>query len=172
MPTTRGRNHDEQASGTRPRRANTKPNVAAVEASRTSIGSVIVAPTPTDGPLIAAMTGLVSRKIRSVTRPPSSRWRPSGSRSMPASGGAPSVSKVVSPPPRSAPAQKPRPAPVTTTARTDGSPSISSQTAHSSTCMCLVKALRRVRAVERDGRDAVVDVVGDLPQVHVRRSGR
>ena len=28
MPTTRGRNHDEQASGTRPRRANTNPNLA------------------------------------------------------------------------------------------------------------------------------------------------
>ena len=30
MPTSRGRNHDEHASGTMPRRANTKPNLAAV----------------------------------------------------------------------------------------------------------------------------------------------
>ena len=59
MPTTRGRNHDEQASGTIPRRANTKPNLAVSEASRTSIGRVIVAPTPTAGPLIAAITGFV-----------------------------------------------------------------------------------------------------------------
>src|SRR5581483_1403424 len=42
IPTTRGRNHDDAASGTNPRRANTKPKRAWSEASRTSIGSVIV----------------------------------------------------------------------------------------------------------------------------------
>ena len=40
---------------------------------RTSIGSVIVMPTPTAGPLIAAITGLVLRKMRSVRMPPPSR---------------------------------------------------------------------------------------------------
>ena len=59
MPTTRGRNQDEQASGTIPRRAKTKPKRADSLAKRTSIGKVIVAPTPTAGPLIAAITGLV-----------------------------------------------------------------------------------------------------------------
>ncbi len=60
MPTTRGRNQDEHASGTNPRRANTKPIFASGTARRMSIGSVIVMPTPTAGPLIAAMIGLVS----------------------------------------------------------------------------------------------------------------
>ena len=59
MPTTRGRNHDEQASGTIPRRANTNPNLAVADARRTSNGRVIVMPTPTAGPLIAPITGLV-----------------------------------------------------------------------------------------------------------------
>ena len=63
MPTTRGRNQLEQASGTMPRRANTKPMRASSAARRTSIGSVIVAPTPTAGPLIAPITGLVEAKI-------------------------------------------------------------------------------------------------------------
>ena len=62
MPTTRGRNQLEQASGMIPRRANTKPMRASSEARRTSIGSVIVAPTPTAGPLMAAITGLVQLK--------------------------------------------------------------------------------------------------------------
>ncbi len=73
MPTTRGRNQLEQASGMIPRRANTKPMRASSEARRTSIGSVIVAPTPTAGPLIAAITGFVQSKTRSVNSPPLSR---------------------------------------------------------------------------------------------------
>ena len=61
------------ASGTMPRRANTKPMRASSEARRMSIGSVIVAPTPTAGPLIAAITGLVEANTRSVNWPPLSR---------------------------------------------------------------------------------------------------
>ena len=49
MPTRRGRNHDEHASGTMPRRAKTNPNLAVLLARRMSIGSVIVTPTPTAG---------------------------------------------------------------------------------------------------------------------------
>ena len=75
---------------------------------RTSIGSVIVMPTPTAGPLMAAITGFFDSKMRSVTRPPPSRCL-----SM-VSGFEPLVwSKVPLPPERSAPAQKARPAPVT-----------------------------------------------------------
>ena len=59
MPTTRGRNQLLQASGTIPRRAKTKPNLAFSLAIRTSMGSVMVTPTPTAGPLIAAITGFV-----------------------------------------------------------------------------------------------------------------
>ena len=47
-------------SGTNPRRANTNPNLAVSLASRMSIGRVIVAPTPTAGPLIAAITAWCS----------------------------------------------------------------------------------------------------------------
>ena len=56
-----------------PRRAKTKPIFAPSAAMRTSIGSVIVMPTPTAGPLIAAITGLCDSKMRSVTCPPPSR---------------------------------------------------------------------------------------------------
>ena len=38
-----------------------------------SIGSVIVIPTPTAGPLMAAITGFSDAKIRSDTSPPLSR---------------------------------------------------------------------------------------------------
>jgi len=37
------------------------------------MGSVIVAPTPTAGPLIAAITGFVDANTRSVNSPPLSR---------------------------------------------------------------------------------------------------
>ena len=73
MPTTRGRNQLEQASGTMPRRANTKPMRAALEAMRTSIASVMVTPMPTAGPLIAAITGFLQSYSRSVSSPPPSR---------------------------------------------------------------------------------------------------
>jgi len=39
MPTRRGRNHDDAASGVMPRRVKTKPKRAAVEGMRMSIGS-------------------------------------------------------------------------------------------------------------------------------------
>src|SRR4029450_9009521 len=79
MPPPRGRTHDEQASGTIPRRANTKPNLAVADARRTSNGRAIVIPTPTAAPLIAPIRGLVHEKKRRATTPPSSRCRPSGS---------------------------------------------------------------------------------------------
>jgi hypothetical protein len=61
MPTIRGRNQEEQASGTMPSRPNTKPMRAVSEASRTSIGRVMVAPMPTAAPFTAPMTGLLQR---------------------------------------------------------------------------------------------------------------
>ena len=48
-PTNFGRNQALPASGTRPRRAKMKPSFAPVAAMRTSIGSVMVRPTPTAG---------------------------------------------------------------------------------------------------------------------------
>ena len=73
MPTARGKNQLEQASGTIPRRAKTKPIFASSAARRTSMGSVIVAPTPTAGPLMAAITGFFESNTRSVNWPPLSR---------------------------------------------------------------------------------------------------
>ena len=46
----RGRNQDEAASGVMPRRANTKPNLASVDAIRMSIASCMVTPIPTAAP--------------------------------------------------------------------------------------------------------------------------
>ena len=51
-----------QASGTTPRRLKTKPIRAAVDARRMSMGKVMVAPKPTAGPLMAAITGFFIRR--------------------------------------------------------------------------------------------------------------
>jgi hypothetical protein len=143
MPTIRGRNQLEHASGTIPRRVNTKPILAPSAARRMSIGSVIVMPTPTAGPLIAAITGFVMPKIRSDTCPPPSRGTsPSRWRSR--------QSNVSPPRSRSAPAQKPRPAPVTITARTSSSASARSNASISSAIIV------RVNAFSRSGRSSVI----------------
>ena len=112
-----------------PSRPKTKPMRALVEASRMSMASVIVAPMPTAAPLIAAITGLGSAWIASVTWPPVSRT-PSGDLRVVepvaqvgrASGRADSSRPNTLPSAeRSMPAQNARPAPVTTTARTSSS---------------------------------------------------
>ena len=64
---------DDAASGFSPRRAKTKPYRASVEASRMSIASCMVTPTPTAAPLQAEITGFRLSKIRRVSRPPPSR---------------------------------------------------------------------------------------------------
>ena len=85
-----------------------------------SIGSVIVRPTPTAAPLMAAMLGLRQLKMASMKPPP---WRGVAA-SLPASPNSLSVSpKLPAPSEMSAPAQKARPAPVTTTTRTASSAS-------------------------------------------------
>ena len=63
----RGRNQDEQASGTTPRRVKTKPILASAAAIRISMGRVMVIPTPTACPLIAPMTGFRQLKIARAT---------------------------------------------------------------------------------------------------------
>src|SRR5690606_37325930 len=127
----------------------------------------------TAGPLTAAITGLVDRWMRSTTCPPRSagaRWSPSPT--IPHDDGpppgpeAPSEgraaarspneprSKVVAPAERSAPAQKARPAPVTTTPRTSSSASVRSNTSISSA------AMRGVKAFSWSGRDSVTTAAG------------
>ena len=131
MPTTRGRNHEDAASGTMPTRANTKPKRADSAAIRMSIGRVSVAPIPTAGPFTAAMTGLRSAANGRLATPPASRGNPPISwRSGPGGRTRSARSANVSgPPPRSAPAQNARPEPVTTTTRTASSASAASATA-------------------------------------------
>src|SRR2546426_573732 len=147
MPTMRGKNHVLAASGTTPRRENTNPMRAALDASRTSIASVIVIPKPTAGPLMAAMTGFLRSKMRSVTRPPPSRCSSGftlGARS-----------NVLPPAPRSAPAQNARPAPVTITARTPSSASAASKAAINSSSRRVATANGRA-TVEKIAINAVM----------------
>ena len=132
------------ASGTTPRRANTKPTRAAVEAIRTSIGSVKVAPKPTAAPLMAAMIGFDMSKSRSVTTPP-----PSSCFSIDEARPRATASNVWPPAPRSAPAQKARPAPVTMRARTASSPSAASSAA------TISRSIAPFTALSRSGRWSV-----------------
>ena len=106
MPTSRGRNQHEPASIAMPRLLNTKPMRAALDIRRTSIGRHMVMPTPTAAPLIAATIGFRQLKIAKVIESLASRF----------CGLLPSFHtwKAPLPPEMSAPAQKARPAPVTT----------------------------------------------------------
>ncbi|MDT4874510.1 hypothetical protein FQZ97_1098160 [compost metagenome] len=95
------------------------------------------APAPAATPFTAAITGMrsdwmrraVGLKAWSITGPGSARFTRSGP-------GSKSNSA------RSAPAQKPRPAPVSTSARTSGLASARSSAAHRSWCIWRVKLLR------------------------------
>ena len=135
IPTTRGKNHDEQASVMIPRRAKTKPNLAVSLDRRISIGRVIVTPTPTAGPIIAPIIGFLLSKIRNETSPPPSR----GISLTPATSLPPRLN--VSPPiDKSAPAQNALPAPVKITARTSSSASLRSSAAMISCNIVFVNA--------------------------------
>jgi hypothetical protein len=143
MPTTLGRNQLDAASGTRPLRADTNPNRADCPAIRTSAGSVIVAPTPTAGPLTATITGFARggdpqrHRAAPVARHPANRLETG------ALGGPDRIGGVerAHPRPRSAPAQKARPAPVISTARTSSSSSAASKAATSSRAIVVVNAM-------------------------------
>ena len=129
-------------------RPNTKPMRALSDARRTSIASVIVAPMPTAAPLIAAMTGFLHSKTASATRPPVSRtpFTIAGS-SQRASCSARLGFKLSSRPKtlpatdKSMPAQKARPAPVTTIAPTASSSLARLYASISSLAISTVKAL-------------------------------
>ncbi len=133
MPTSRGRNQDEPASIAMPRLLNTKPILPAVDIIRMSIGRHMVIPTPTAAPLIAATIGLRQLKIASVIDSFGSRF----------TGAAPSFHtwKAPLPPEMSAPAQKARPAPVTTMARTSSIVFMPWKKSMSSRLITVLKAL-------------------------------
>lgn len=63
----------EQESGTIPLLTNTKPILASFAATRMSIANVIVIPTPTAAPFIAAMMGFLHLYAAKATFPPESR---------------------------------------------------------------------------------------------------
>ena len=108
-----------------------------------SMASCMVTPTPTAAPFTAAITGLRLSKMRRVRRPPPSRWTPPTRAATRAGSLRVELSKVEPPAERSAPAQKPRPAPVTITARTASSASVRSNAAIMSTIIWVVKAFSR-----------------------------
>ena len=143
IPTTRGRNQLLHPSGMIPRRVNTNPKRASVDARRTSIGSVMVAPMPTDAPFTAAMIGFFDAWMRNASIPPPSRGT-----APPGFGAA--GSNASAPPEMSAPAQNARPSPVTTTARTASSASTRSSTLTNSRIVAARNALRR------SGRENVI----------------
>ena len=112
MPTRRGRNHDEHASGTMPSRVNTKPNVAS-GAREARVHRERHRRADTDGR--AVHRG--DHRLRAVE----------DAQHDDAAGIAARIAgrprRSARPTPRSAPAQNARPEPVTTTARTSGSAS-------------------------------------------------
>jgi len=118
-----------------------KPKRALSLERRTSQGRVIVTPTPTDAPLIAAMTSFLQSKMRKLTTPPPSRGTQPGSGSPEPEPGSGGVWKILAPPSRSAPAQKALPEPVRITARTSSSASASSKAATRSSIIGTFSAL-------------------------------
>ncbi len=133
MPTRRGRYQLEPASIAMPRLLNTKPMRAAVDIMRMSIGRHMVMPTPTAAPLIAATIGFRQLWIASVIDSLGSRF----------TGLLPSFHtlKASLPPEMSAPAQKARPAPVMTIARTASSAFIAVKKSINSRLIVWLKAL-------------------------------
>ena len=144
IPTTRGRNHDEHASGTSPRRANTKPNFAGarrephVERQRHR-----------DADADRRAVDRADHRLGAVEEP--QRHEPALvavaavglAHHAPAGGDvAVGVERRVATTEVGARAEAPA-APVTTTARTSGSASTSSIAAHSSCCIVTVNAFRR-----------------------------
>ncbi len=116
-PSRRWMNHVPPASGTSPIPMKPGTKLASEDAIRTSQAQASESPAPAQAPLIAATTGFSSARMArtfgwyvcssAACTPPGSSWN---SR-------------------RSCPAQKPRPAPVSTTARTSGSAASSSAAA-------------------------------------------
>ena len=151
------------SSGTRPMRMKNIPNFACSEATITSKGRIMVMPTPTAAPFTAATSGFDARNSATQStragRPPCPR-----AVSSPESTPSRRVWKVSC---MSAPAQKPRPAPVITIAPTAGS-----ALARSSASTCS-SDIRGVQALRRSGRFSVISatssrsLVADARVVHV-----
>ena len=149
-PTRRG-SRCTPASGTRPNFASVRPKRADSAATAMSHASTISHPPPSATPFTAAITGLV-RSCRSV-RPA----KPVGGRAM----APPSACHF-----RSLPAQKARPAPVTTATRSAGSASKASNTVARASCAGAWSAF------SRSGRFSVTCRIGPSARVSTNVIGR
>src|SRR5579875_1464604 len=148
-PISRGSSQVEEASGTIPRRVKTNPYLASAAANLTSHPIGRVSPMPTADPFIAAMTGV---RIRAGS------MRTGSAAVCSASAGR---LKVSPPRSRSAPAEKYRPAPVTTIARTWSSDS------YSANASCSSRVITGENALRRSGR--LSQIVATRPETSVSR---
>ncbi len=130
---------------------NTKPYLASAAANLMSQPSGRVIPRPTAEPFSAAMTGVRIRLGSSAL----------GRRRLSGASAPDRPANVPAPPPRSAPAEKYLPAPVTTIARTPSSASNRANASFSSRFISPEKALRR------SGRFS--QIVATLPDTSVSR---
>ncbi len=140
VPTSSRSRVEAPPSGPRPMREKTTPKRAVSEAMRRSVASARLQPMPTASPLMLPRTGFGSSRRRRMQRLPRSRMSPPGS---PGKDEA-SVRRRSSFETglRSAPAEKLRPAPVSTTARTASSASSSRSMRSISRKRPVVSALR------------------------------
>ena len=144
-PTSRGNIHAIPYSAINPRREKAVPNRAVSEANRRSQYSAITSPSPTTGPLIAPMTGFPTAGKYEYFLRKSARTLSSGAApllrsacSRPFSSRPCSATELKSD--MSAPAQNPRPAPVSTITRTPSSRSASSMASRTSRSIVAVHA--------------------------------
>jgi hypothetical protein len=134
-PTTRGSIQDTPTSQPdSPMRTKATLKDASGAAMRTSAASASARPPPEAGPLTAAITAFGSDLSAAMASAPCSWTRMNSCTLM--SGSVPISS-------RSAPAQNPRPAPVSTSARTRGSPSTAAHSACSSSNISALMAFSR-----------------------------
>ena len=152
-PTRCGSSHVPPQSGISPIFENAWMKLAERAATTMSQPSAKLAPAPAATPLTAATTGTGIERMRSAS------GRYSRSMTSPTSTSSPAMPASL----RSCPAQKPRPAPVTTTQRTAASFAAASSAARSSACIAAVKLLSAA------GRFSVS--VRTAPSVEVSTSG-
>src|SRR5580700_5888179 len=159
-PTSRGSSHEVPMSQpVTPMRMNDVANTAVSDARRMSLAQTSASPPPAAGPFTAAITGCGIRRI-SCTSAAIARCTAQPCWMDPRS----SVPGIVPKPPRSRPAQKPRPAPVRTTARHVRSSASAARRA------CSSATRGAVSAFSLSGRDSVSCTTPGLSSVRSTRS--
>ena len=145
-------------SGTSPILMKNMPKRARSEATITSNGRIIVRPTPTAAPFTAAISGFDSRTSATQSSP---RGRPPSPPAVSSPGSRPSSRdwKVSA---MSAPAQKPRPAPVTTIAPTSRSCVGALDRVDEFDAHARRPRVQSIRAMQGEQRDLVAPLHADL----------